>query len=86
MKKIKNVINNILKKLKKIWNNDYRDLLVPVISFIIFIISLFSIGFLKAIIIYTVILSNHLSHLLLSNSSNSIYITANTPVHIRITK
>lgn len=55
MKKVKKVVNNIIKKFKKIWNNDFRDILVPVISIIIFIVSLFSIGFFKALIILVVI-------------------------------
>ena len=55
MKKVKKILNDAFKKLKKIWNKDYRDILVPVISIIIFIVSLLSIGFIWALIILVLI-------------------------------
>ena len=55
MKKVKKFINDIYKKLKKIWNKDYRDIVVPVLSIIIFIVSLLSIGFIWALIILILI-------------------------------
>ena len=55
MKKVKKFINGIYKKLKKIWNKDYRDIVVPVLSIIIFIVSLLSIGFIWALIILVLI-------------------------------
>ena len=55
MKKLKDIINKVFKKIKKIWNKDYRDILVPVLSIIIFIVSILSIGIVWAIIILILI-------------------------------
>lgn len=51
MKKKKNAV----KKLKKVWNNDPKNILVPVLSIIIFIVSSFSIGIVKGLIIFLII-------------------------------
>jgi penicillin-binding protein 1A len=48
-------MKKIIKKIKKIWNNDCRDILVPIISIIIFVVALLSIGALKALIIFFLI-------------------------------
>lgn len=55
MKKFKKFMNNIIKKLKKAWDKDYRDILVPIISILIFIVALLSIGFVKALILLIII-------------------------------
>ena len=44
-------MKKITKCIKKTWNNDYRDILVPIISIAIFIIALLTIRFIKALII-----------------------------------
>lgn len=51
MKKKKNAV----KKFKKVWNNDPKNILVPVLSIIIFIVSSFSIGIVKGLIIFLII-------------------------------
>ena len=52
---MKKILKNIKKKIKKIWNNDPRDILIPLISIIIFIVAFLAIGFKKAIIIFLLI-------------------------------
>ena len=52
---MKKFINNIIKKFKKAWKKDCRDILVPIISLIIFVLALFSIGFIRALIIFVLI-------------------------------
>ena len=46
---------NLVKKVKKIWNNDCRDILVPIVSIVIFIVAMLAIGFIKAFIILILI-------------------------------
>jgi len=48
-------MKKLIKKLKKIWNRDCKDILVPLISIIIFVIALPSIGFVRALIIFAII-------------------------------
>jgi len=52
---MKKFIRNVVKKLKKIWNKDCRDILVPLISIVIFVVALFAIGFIRALIIFILI-------------------------------
>lgn len=52
---MKKVLNNLKKKLKKVWNNDPKDILVPILSFVIFIVSTFSIGIIKGLLLFIVI-------------------------------
>jgi len=52
---MKKFLNNTKKKLKKIWNKDPKDILVPSLSLLIFIISTLSIGIVKGIILLIVI-------------------------------
>ena len=61
MKKVKKYVNDIYKELKKIWNKDYRDIVIPVLSIIIFVVSLLSIGFIWALIILILINSIYFS-------------------------
>lgn len=55
MKKIKSLLKKLNKKFKKIWNNDPRDIIVPIISLIIFIISYMIFGIVTSIIIFVII-------------------------------
>lgn len=55
MKKIKKFINRIYKKIKKAWDKDYRDVLVPLISIIIFIVAMLAVGFIRALIVLILI-------------------------------
>ena len=55
MKKIKNCFKNIKKKIKKCWNNDPKDILVPIISFLIFIVATITIGLIRGLIIFIII-------------------------------
>ena len=48
-------MKKIIKKFKKIWNNDCRNILVPVISLIIFIVTLHTIGIVRALILLVII-------------------------------
>lgn len=52
---MKKLLKNITKKFKKIWNNDPKDILVPIISLLILIISSLSIGIIRGIIIFVII-------------------------------
>jgi len=45
----------IKKEIKKIWNNDYRDILIPIISIAILIIGSLLLGFFKSFIIFIII-------------------------------
>ena len=55
MKKIKKFINKGIRNIKKIWKNDCRDILIPALSIVIFVIALLSIGFVKALIVFILI-------------------------------
>ncbi len=48
MKKVK---NNIIKKVKKLWNKEPVSILVPILSIIIFIVSTFTIGIIKGFLL-----------------------------------
>lgn len=52
---MKKFIKKICKKIKKIWDKDYRDILVPIISIVVFIFAILSIGFIKGFIIFLLI-------------------------------
>lgn len=52
---MKKFLNNVKKKLTKIWNSDPKDILVPIVSFLILIISTFSIGIIKGIVLFIII-------------------------------
>lgn len=55
MKKIKRFINKVYKKIKKVWDKDYRDILVPLISIVIFIVAMLAVGFIRALIVLILI-------------------------------
>lgn len=44
-------MNKIFKKIKKIWSNDYRDILVPIVSLLIFVLAIPIVGFVIAFIL-----------------------------------
>ncbi len=48
-------MKKIVKKIKKIWRKDCRDILVPIISLIIFILSTLTIGFILGLILLILI-------------------------------
>ena len=48
-------MKKIIKKFKKIWKNDCRDIIVPIISILVFITSIFVIGIVKALILFVLI-------------------------------
>lgn len=48
-------MKKIIKKFKKIWNNDCRDILIPLISIAIFIVGLFVIGIIKSLVVLILI-------------------------------
>lgn len=52
---MKNKLKLVIKKLKKVWKNDCRDILVPIISLIISLIAFFVIGLVGSIILLVVI-------------------------------
>ena len=52
---MKKIIKNIVKKVKKIWNRDRMDIIIPIINIIIFVIALISINFIRALIIFAII-------------------------------
>ncbi len=45
----------ILKKFKKIWDNDPKDIIIPILSILIFVVAYLTIGLLKALIIFVAI-------------------------------
>ena len=48
-------MKSLIKKIKKIWNNDSRDIIVPIISIIIFIVASLVVGLMKAFILLILI-------------------------------
>lgn len=48
-------MKKIIKRFKKIWNNDCRDILIPLISLVISIVALFTIGIIRALILLVLI-------------------------------
>lgn len=52
---MKKKLKLVIKKFKKVWKNDCRDILVPIISLIISLIALFVIGIVGSIILLVVI-------------------------------
>ena len=48
-------MKKVIRKLKKIWKKDCRDILVPIISLVIFIISSFTIGLVRGLILLALI-------------------------------
>ena len=48
-------MKKIIKKLKKIWKNDFKDVLVPIISIMILILATITIGFVLALVIFVLI-------------------------------
>ena len=44
-------MKKIFKKIKNVWDNDYRDILVPIVSIAIFIVALLTLKFALALII-----------------------------------
>ena len=55
LKKVKPCFKKIINKIKKIWKNNPVDIIVPIISLLILIISSFTLGILKAILIFIII-------------------------------
>ena len=66
-------MKNLIEKIKKIWNNDSRDILVPMISVIIFIVASLTVGFVKAFIILILINSIYfgINHFSKNNKKNN---------------
>ncbi len=49
---MKKKIKTLRKKIKKVWDKDPKSVLVPIISFLILIVSTLSIGFIKALLLF----------------------------------
>lgn len=55
MKKIKIAFKNIVKKVKKVWKNNPISVLVPIISFLILIVSSLTIGIVRGLILFVIL-------------------------------